>query len=512
MAFLLGIDIGTSATKALLIDETGAVRASAECAHEISRPYSGWSEQDPEWWWGACRQTCRTILAGADLAANKIAAIAFSGQMHGAILLARHASAEDPRVVRPAILWNDQRTARECDEIEQAAGGRERLIAMVGNAALTGFTAPKILWIRRHEPETFAHAARLLLPKDYVRFRLTGVQAIDVGDASGTLLLDPATRDWHAELPDLLEIDRRLLPPVVESTARAGTVTPWAAAQTGLAAGTPVIAGSGDQMTGAVGAGVIETCLVSATLGTSGVVFAHTGRTLPHDPEGRVQVMCAAVPGEYCVYGCMLSAAGALQWFRDAFAPELSFAELDRMAADVPIGAGGLLFLPYLTGERCPHADPGARGGFIGLTARHGRGHLARAVLEGVACGMAEMLDLIRRLDVRPTELRLLGGGAKSPLWCEIQANVSSTAVSVPATAEGSAYGAALLAGVGEGVWSNVAEACRACLTTTERFTPTPSHVERYSRVRESYSSFYPLLKDSFAGLREIEGTGDPDS
>ena len=501
---LLGIDIGTSATKTIVIDDSGSVVASADAPHQVSMPRPGWSEQEPDWWWRAVCDAVRALLTGAGLEPSSVAAVGLSGQMHGSVFLPRDARPESPNVVRPALLWNDQRTAPECDEIEQRLGGRRKLIEATGNPALTGLTAPKILWLRRHEPEAFSRVAKVILPKDYIAFRLSGSLITDVGDGSGTLLLDPGTRSWSDAVLESLELDRSLLPECVESSAVVGSVSDFAAEATGLAAGTPVVAGSGDQMTGAVGAGIVREGVVSATLGTSGVVFAHAGPRVPDDDSGRLQIMCAAVPGECCVYGCMLSAAGALQWFRDCLAPEWTFEELDHEASHIGPGAEGLIFLPYLTGERCPHPDPAARGAFIGLTARHVRAHLTRAVLEGVAMGMGDMLDLVRALGIAPKEIRMSGGGAKSALWRTIHAAVFDAPVTTLNTAEGSAYGAAVLAGVGCGVWDSVAAACDACLRERSRIEPEAPLVQRYASLRSSFDAMYPALSPLFPRLGEL--------
>ncbi len=499
MGFLLGLDVGTSATKALIIDEHSAVRASVDSPHVVHMPRAGWSEQDPDDWWQATRHSTRNALQTSGISAKEIDAIGLSGQMHGSVFLPRNADPDNPRPSRPAILWNDQRTAEQCEAITRAVG-EGRQLDITGNRALTGFTAPKLLWLRDREPDNFAKTGLLLLPKDYIRFRMTGEPAIDAGDASGTLLLDLRTRDWSDEILNALQIDRAILPRVVESIERVGTLTERAAEALGLRAGIPVVAGSGDQMTGAVGIGIVQPGLVSATLGTSGVIFAHAGKLPRIDPNGSLQAMGAAVPGEYCTYGCMLSAAGAMQWFRDALAPNEPFARLDDEAAGVPPGADGLIFLPYLTGERCPHADPHARGAFVGLTSRHTRGHLARAVMEGVAFGMAQILDLVRATGVQPTEIRLSGGGAKSKLWREIQASAYEAPVALLNTSEGSAYGAALLAGVGIAVWNSVADACRACITVRERIEPDARASETYQRSRHIYDSLYPALRDVTTG------------
>jgi xylulokinase len=510
MGQFLGIDIGTSATKAIIIDEEGTVRGVAESPHAISMPRAGWSEQDPDDWWRAAVHATRNALQVAGAERGDIAAVGLSGQMHGSVFLPRDTDPRDPRPLRPALLWNDQRTAAQCEAITDAVG-RERLLEITGNRALTGFTAPKLLWLRDEEPAIFARLGLLLLPKDYVRFRLTDVAAIDVGDASGTLLLDLRTRNWNDEIVRAINCDRAILPPVVESATVSGTVSEHAAKSLGVRAGIPVVAGSGDQMTGAVGMGIVREGLVSATVGTSGVIFAHAGGHVP-SPLARemtgeggdastLQCMCAAVPAEYCIYGCMLSAAGALSWFRDACAPGVSFAQLDEEAAATPPGADGLIFLPYLTGERCPYADPLARGAFVGLTSRHTRGHMARAVMEGVAFGMAQILDLIRATGVEPAEIRLSGGGAKSGLWRRIQASAYGAPVALLNTSEGSAYGAAILAGVGSGAWKGVAEGCSACISVRERAEPQAAVASTYEAIRPIHSSLYFSLKASFAEL-----------
>lgn len=505
MPLFLGLDIGTSATKAIVMDESGAVRGAADSPHDLAMPQPGWSEQHPDWWWRATCEATRAVLTRVGLRAADIGCVGLSGQMHGSVFLPAHPDPADPRPIRNALLWNDQRTGDECDAIEQAAGGRDRLIGMVGNPALTGFTAPKILWLRSHEPANFERTRHILLPKDYVRFRLTGELAIDAGDASGTLLLDPRTRDWHGELLSRLSLDRSLFPRVIEAPDRAGVVSRQAAAETGLIPGTPVVAGSGDQMTGAVGMGIVRPGLVSATLGTSGVIFAHAGRTLPSDRSGRIQIMCAAVPGEWCVYGCMLSAAGALHWFRDTCAPGVPYATLDAEADLAGPGAGGLLFLPYLTGERCPYPDPRARGAFIGLTARHTRGHLARAVLEGVALSMAQILDLVRALGISPDELRMSGGGAASTLWRRIHAAAFGLPITSLNTAQGSAYGAAILAAVGAGAWSSVDEACAACLKEESRIAASLHETEVFRSLRRIHERAYPDIRPIVSGLAGLE-------
>lgn len=503
MAIVLGIDIGTSATKAIACDEAGAIVAVADAPHTLSMPRPEWTEQPPQMWWQATVEAIGRVLRSDRVHAHHIAALGLSGQMHGSVFLPRDADAVSGEVVRPAILWNDQRTARECEEIERRAGGRDALLRLVGNVPLAGYTAPKILWLRDHEPDAFAATEMILLPKDYIAWRLTGERATDAGDASGTLLLDPVSRDWSENMLAAIDLDRSRFPRVLESQEVTGRVTDAAARATGLLHGTPVVIGSGDQMTGAVGTGVVHSNLVSATLGTSGVVFAHSGRTLPHDPEGRIQVMCAAIPGEYCVYGCSLCAAGAMHWLRDTIAPNMDFATLDHEAHGVDAGADGLFFMPYLSGERCPHPDPNARGAWIGLSASHTRAHLTRSVLEGVAFTMREILDLIHRSGMSPSDIRLSGGGAKSPLWRRIMTDVMGIKTSTVNTTEGSAYGASLLAGVGAGIWDDVANACESCIRTDQRAEPDRATASRYTELQERYSALYPRLRKHYARMSE---------
>ncbi len=510
---LLGIDIGTSATKVIAIDCNGLVLATASSDHPIHAPRPGWSEQNPQDWWNATRDAVSEVVrAHPDM---RVQAVGFSGQMHGSVLLDRatfDARGERDGTIRPAILWNDQRTAEQCAAIEEAVGGRRALVEQAGNAALTGFTLPKLLWVQRHEPDAWSSTAKLLLPKDYVRFRMTGEAAIDLGDASGTLLLDVDRRAWSEALCERFQIDREVLPEVHESCARAGEVSPWAAGQTGIARGTPVVCGSGDNMAGAAGAGIVREGLSLATLGTSGVIYAHTPsprKDLDGDPPGRVHAMCAGdgtadKPGGWCVTGCMLSAAGCLQWTHDRLFPGASYDELFAEASEIPAGAGGLLFLPYLTGERCPHPDPIARAGWIGLTSRHTRGHLIRALLEGVTFAMGQILDLQRSLGVRTDRVRLGGGGARNALWRQLQADVYGVPVETPEADEGPAFGAALMAGVGVGVWSSLEQACEATIRVRE--TREPADLSRYDAPREAYAELYEPLAASFATLSAIDG------
>jgi xylulokinase len=451
-----------------------------------------WSEQDPDLWWQAAVRSVREVLARSEAKAAHIAAVGLTGQMHGLVLLDGVG-----RPLRPAILWNDQRTQTQCDEIH-ARIGRERFIQITGNKALTGFTAPKILWVHQEEPEVYARAEHILLPKDYLRYRLTGKYALDKADGAGTVLFDLRSRDWSAEVLGALEIDSSWLPITYEGPEFTGAVTQEAAALTGLAAGTPVVAGGGDQAAQAVGVGAIEPGIVALTLGTSGVVFAATSGPLI-DPEGRLHAFCHAVPGMWHLMGVMLSAGGSLQWYRDTLAPEVSFDELLREAEEVPPGCDGLQFLPYLSGERTPHPDPQARGAWVGLTQRQGRGHLTRAVLEGVAFGLKGSFELLREAGLGEIrQVRASGGGAKGALWRQILADVLGTELVTVNTSEGAAYGAALLAGVGAGIWADVPAACAACLQITGTTRPDEDRAGAYRAAYPIYRDLYPALKPTF--------------
>jgi xylulokinase len=511
---LLGIDIGTSSTKAVLCDGGGRIVATAGSAHEVLTPRPGWSEQEPEGWWRATVGAVRGVLERAGVPGESVVGVGLSGQMHGSVLLGAGALRGDgaaAAALRPALLWNDQRTSDQCAAIERAAGGRAACVETVGNAALTGFTLPKLLWVREHEPEVWAQVAAWCLPKDFIRLRLTGELATDVGDAAGTLLFDVDRRAWSERAHALAGLDPALSPRVLESCAVAGRVTAWAAAATGLRAGTPVVAGSGDNQCGAIGAGVVEAGLVLATLGTSGVVYAHcpsVRKDLGGDgtPAGRVHTMCAAdgtggAPGHWSLTGCMLSAAGSLQWLHDALFPETPYERLLAEAESVAPGAGGLVFLPHLTGERCPYPEPLARGAFIGLTSRHTRGHLVRAVVEGVTLTMRQILDIFGAVGVETTRVRLGGGGARTAFWRQLQADVYATTVELPNTEEGPAFGAALMAGVGVGAWSTVAEACAASIGLTETREPDPARAARYAELLAAYRPLYPALREHFGAL-----------
>jgi xylulokinase len=495
MAYFLGIDTSTTSSKALIIDGAGKVLSVASSPHTLQTPKSLWSEQNPEEWWGAVAASIKSALQKAGITGSQITAIGLTGQMHGLVLLD-----DAGKVLRPAILWNDQRTQSQCDEIHQRIG-KEKFIQITGNVALTGFTAPKILWVKENEPGVFAKAKHVLLPKDYVRFKLTNEYAMDKADGAGTVLFDLRARDWSDAVLAALEIPRSWMPRTFEGTETTGYVTDEAAVLTGLKAGIPVVAGGGDQAAGAVGMGAVEAGVVSLTVGTSGVVFATTPSALI-EPNGRLHAFCHAVPGMWHFMGVMLSAAGSLQWYRDTLAPDMSFDDLLKEAEAVPAGSEGLQFLPYLSGERTPYPDPLARGAFIGLTIRHKRAHMTRAVLEGVSFGLKDSFTLIQNAGLGAiTQIRASGGGTQSALWRQILASVLNAELVTVNTTEGGAYGAALLAGVGAGAWSDVVSACHACIKITGSTSPDPAQVEVYQKAYSIYQELYPRLKDSFAKM-----------
>jgi xylulokinase len=494
MRHVLGIDTSTTATKAVLVAEDGSVAGigSSEYGYDVPRPL--WSEQDPELWWTATGAAVRSVLASSGVAADDVAAVGLTGQMHGLVLLD-----DADRVLRPAILWNDQRTAAECDAIRDAVG-HERLIAITGNDALTGFTAPKIVWVRDHEPSVWSRAAHLLLPKDFVRLRLTGEHAMDKADGAGTILFDLAARDWSAEVVEALRIPAAWLPPTFEGPVVTGRVTAAAAAATGLRAGTAVVAGGGDQSANAVGVGVVDPGTVALSLGTSGVVFAATDQPIV-EPRGRVHAFCHAVPDRWHLMSVMLAAAGSYRWFRDTVAPGEDFGALAASAAEVRAGSEGLFFLPYLTGERSPHPDPLARGAFVGLTVTHDRRHLTRSVLEGVAYGLRDGLDLMTAAGMpAAATIRASGGGIASAVWRQILADVLDAEIATVATTEGAAYGAAVLGAVGAGWFDRVAEATSAWVAATVVASPGPD-VEAYREAHVRYRELYPALAPTFHAI-----------
>jgi xylulokinase len=491
---VLGVDVGTGGTRAVVVGESGRILSSATEEHEpFASPQIGWAEQNPEDWWRACGIAVRKALAIAALGGDQIGCVGFSGQMHGAVML----DATD-EVVRPALIWCDVRTEKQCQELSEKVGA-EALIRLTCNPALPNFTLTKFLWVRENEPENWKRVRSVMLPKDYVRFRLTGERATDMADASGTLLLDVAHRRWSHEVLQAAGMDESLLPRLFESSEICGKVSPSGAAATGLQPGTPVVAGAGDQAAGAVGMGIVAPGAVSATIGTSGVVFAATDRPAL-DPKGRLHTFCHAVPGRWHLMGVTQAAGLSLRWFRDRFGAagnedgRDAYERLTAEAAALPPGSDGLLWAPYLMGERTPHLDPNARAALIGLTASHTRGHVVRAILEGVAFSLRDSFTLFAEMGVPVRNIRLGGGGARSPLWRQIQADVYGREVEVLEAEEGAAYGAAILAGVGAGVWSSVDTACSEVVKVAQRVAPQPAVVERMNASYAAYRRIYPAV------------------
>jgi len=497
--YLLGIDVGTGGTRALIVDEKGHVVSSATEEHEhFASPQIGWAEQNPKDWWRACGLAVRSALDRAHLDGSRISCVGFSGQMHGAVML-------DSRdfVVRPALIWCDVRTEEQCLELTRRVGA-DRLIQLTCNPALPNFTLTKFLWVRQNEPENWRRVRSVMLPKDYVRFRMTGERAIDMADASGTLLLDVAKRRWSSEMIQYAEIEESILPRLYESQEICGKVTAAGASATGLKVGTPVVAGAGDQAAGATGMGIVAPGAVSATIGTSGVVFAATDRPAL-DSKGRLHTFCHAVPGRWHVMGVTQAAGLSLRWFRDRFGAGAEdgrdpYERLTAEASEAPPGSDGLLWAPYLMGERTPHLDPNARGALIGLTASHTRGHVVRSILEGVAFSLRDSFTLFADMSVPVNRIRLGGGGARSRLWRQIQADVYGREVEILEAEEGAAYGAAILAGVGAGRWTSVDSACDEVIRIAQVVKPQPEQVDRmaiqYQAYRRMYSAICSVLQD----------------
>jgi xylulokinase len=496
---LVGLDLGTGGVRAVALDEDGSVVADASAGYPLHSPRPGWTEQEPADWWGSAREVLGRV---ASEVGGDVAGIGLTGQMHGSVFLD-----SSDEVVRPALLWNDQRTQEQCDEITESVGA-ERLIELAGNPALTGFQAPKVLWLREEEPENYERTARVLLPKDYVRLLLTGEHATDVSDASGTLFLDVNRRDWSGEILDALEVPRGWMPAVHEGPEPTGTLREDIAEELGLPAGIPVAAGGGDNAAAAVGTGIVAPGLVSSSVGTSGVLFAHTEEFKP-DPSGRLHAFCHAVPGAYHLMGVTLSAGGSLGWWRDVLGGD--FDDLVAAASEVPPGSEGLVFLPYLTGERTPHLDPRARGAFLGLTARHGAAHMTRAVMEGVVFSLLDSMEIMRGLDVPIQDVRATGGGARSALWRSLQADVYGEPIRRTEADEGPAYGAALLAGVAAGTYADVGEASGVVRLRDGATESDPERAEIYGKHYEVYRSLYPATRDAMSrltGLASEEGSG----
>ncbi len=494
----LGIDIGTGGSRALLVDERGAVRAGVTAVHEemrMERPL--WAEQRPENWWEAAVAAIRGVLAEAGVSGAEVKGIGLSGQMHGLVLLDA-----DDHVIRPALIWCDQRSQEQVDFVN-AKLGRETVLRYIANPVLTGFTLPKLLWVRDHEPENFARVRKMLLPKDYVRFMLTGEYASEVSDASGTAVFDVVNRRWSFEMMDALGLDRAILPKCYESSDVTGAITPRIAELTGLAAGTPVVGGGGDQAAAGVGNGIVEPGIVSCTLGTSGVVFAHMEK-VAYDPAGRVHTFCHAVRDQWHVMGVTQGAGLSLQWFRNRLAPGVEYDALMGEAAQSPAGAQGLFWLPYLMGERTPHLDATARGGWIGLTNSHTRADLIRSLVEGVSYSQRDCLQIIEELGIAVSSVRASGGGAKSPFWRGLLANVLGKRTVTLETQEGSAYGAALLALAGTGGYGSVGEVCRMAIRETESVTPDAREAAFYAQAHGVYQALYPALKPIYSRIAKL--------
>ncbi len=500
MEYTLGIDLGTTGVKVLLVSEKGEVVASGNGEYPLLIPRPNWAEQDAEAWWDATVSAVKSCLAEGCVSVGKevkVAAIGLSGQMHGSVFLD-----DKGEVLRPAILWNDQRTVDQCRQIT-AMVGAERLVELTSNRALAGFTAPKILWLRQNEPGTYSKVGKILLPKDYIRYRLAGVFATEVSDASGTLLFNVRERKWSVEMLDALEIPGNWLPDCFESTVVSSRVSADAARLTGLDVGTPIVGGGGDQAAGAVGNGIVNTGVASCVLGTSGVVFWHCD-TPAYDPLARLHSFCHAVPGKWHMMGVTLAAGGSLRWFRDNLCQDIKadagkkgidpYEIIGGMAQEISVGAEGLLFLPYLAGERTPYADADARGAFLGLSLRHTRAHMARSVMEGITMSLKDCLELGEQSGVQASRIFLSGGGARSAFWQQMAADIFEIEVARAGSDEGPAYGAALLAAVGAGIHESVQAACATCVRVKDTAKPNSAEVDRYRRLYGIYRTLYPAL------------------
>jgi xylulokinase len=506
MPLFLGIDVGTTSTRVLAINEKGEIKASISKEYPMLTPQPGWAEQDPEDWWRATVEGIREAIAKG-INPKEVKGIGLSGQMHGSVFLDKNG-----KVIRPAILWCDQRTAEQCEWITNKIG-KDKVVEYTSNPVLTGFTAPKIIWLRDKEPANFEKLAKVLLPKDYIRYRLTGEYASEVSDASGTSLFDVKNRRWSREMVEGIGLSMDILPKVYESPEITGRLSKIASEETGLPEGIPVVGGGGDQAAGGVGAGVVERGKIFVSLGTSGVVFAFTEEPVI-DKGLRLHTFCHAVPGKWHVMGVMLSAGGSYRWFRDALGePERAVAKLigvdeyeliNKEAERAPAGCEGLIFLPYLTGERTPHADPYARGVFFGLTYRCTKGYLARAVMEGVSFGLRDSYEIMKEMNIPVEEIRMIGGGARSKLWRSITASIFNMPNYTLNLEEGPSFGVALLASVGTGFYSSVEEACKATIYLKEKTEPVKEDVEIYERLYGLYRALYISLKDHFRQLANL--------
>ena len=507
MAYLIGVDLGTSGTKTVLFAEDGSVMASCTIEYPLYQPQNGWAEQDPLDWWNAVCGTTKAVIAKAGISASEIKGVGLSGQMHGLVMLDKSGN-----VLRKSIIWCDQRTAKECDEITQKVGA-ENLIKITANPALTGFTASKIMWVKNNEPEIYEKCAHILLPKDFIRYKLTGEFATEVSDASGMQLLDVPNRKWSEQVLDALQIDKALLGKVYESPEITGKITKAASDLSGLAEGTVVVGGAGDNAAAAVGTGTVLDGKAFTTIGTSGVVFAHTSK-LSIDPKGRVHTFCCAVPGAWHVMGVTQGAGLSLKWFRDNFCHEEMIAAagmkkdpyflMDKQAEEIPIGSDRLLYLPYLMGERTPHLDPNCRGVFFGLSAMHTRQHLLRAVMEGVTFSQRDSVEVLREMGVSINEMLACGGGGSSALWRQMLADVYGCPVKTVVSKEGPALGVAILAGAGTGVYSSVQDGCAAVIKTNPPQNPISQNSAEYEKFYNVYRALYPALKNNFSELARL--------
>ncbi|MGF1472980.1 MAG: xylulokinase [Rubrobacteraceae bacterium] len=494
MGVLLGLDVGTTGVRAIAVDESGALISEASSEYPLHTPHPGWTEQDPEDWWRGAKEALAEVAGQIE---DRVVGIGLTGQMHGSVFLD-----SSDEIIRPALLWNDQRTEKQCENITEAVG-QERLIQVAGNPALTGFQAPKVLWLRDEEPENYEKVSRVLLPKDYVRLQLTGEYATDVSDAAGTLFLDVGERNWSREILEALEVPKEWMPAVYEGPEASGNVRESVAEELGLPSGIPVAAGGGDNAAAAVGVGVIQGGVISSSVGTSGVIFAHTGEFTP-DPSGGLHAFCHAVPGAYHLMGVTLSAGGSLAWWHDTLDERFDYEELSGLAAQAPPGAEGLLFLPYLSGERTPHSDPAARGSFFGLTNRHEKSHMTRALMEGVIFSLKDSLEIMRELGTAIEQVRATGGGARGELWRRLQADIYGLPIHRTTTDEGPAYGAALLAGVAAGVYEDVREASSRVELRDEVEEPAEENVRFYEECHEVYRSLYPATRKQMRRLADL--------
>ena len=502
MSNYLGIDIGTSGTKALIMDVKGNILSTSSSEYGCSSPKPGWSEQNPEDWWEGSAKAIRGAMKKAKVKPESIKGIGLSGQMHGLVI-----TDADGTPLRPSLIWNDQRTAKQAAEIEERVGGKKKLINLVGNAAMTSFTLTKLLWVQQNEKKIYDRIKHMLLPKDFVRLKMTGEYIGEVSDMSGTLMLNQKTRKWSKKIISEFDIDKDILPPVVESHEITGKLTKAAAKKLGLAEGTPVVGGGGDQPAAAIGNGIVRKGLISAMMGTSGVVFTHSNDYVV-DKESRLNTFCSCVDGEWCMFGCIMSAGGSLQWFRNVLGgDEIREAKkakipvyklIDQKAMQAPAGSNGVYFLPYLSGERTPHADPNARGCFIGLSNSTGRNELIRSVIEGATFAMGDAVDLIRDFGIKASEIRLSGGGASSPFWRQLQADIYGSKCVTIKSEEGGALGVALLAATGTGAYSNIRQACKACIDVTKTIKPDPKSRKIYRKLHDQYDQLYPALSEQF--------------